>query len=311
MRQRYAKIIQDLQQHFQNQGYSATRARLKAEDLFHEKNSIYYPLVHHGSPNLQGLKPNETRNPYGTQSLPNTATDNYNLGLICQKVGNFEQAAQLYHLAAATGHAGAEASLAYLFEMGWGVPADASQAVSFYSRAARQGHAVAQYMLGQAHENGLGGLPQSHERAVELYKLGAAQGDAAATDNLGACYANGLGVDQSVAEARRLYGLAVARGDSEDSENARANLQTINDRIQQYCPLLGQRMVLRGLNTAALNGMCGTSVDFGFTEKDPETGDWVAASGRYTVRLDGPEGRLVKVRAANVEEEEKGPGARR
>ena len=53
MRQRYAKIIQDLHQHFQKQGYSATRARLKAEDLFHEKNSIYYPLVHHGSPILQ------------------------------------------------------------------------------------------------------------------------------------------------------------------------------------------------------------------------------------------------------------------
>ena len=28
------------------------------------------------------------------------------------------------------------------------------------------------------------------------------------------------------------------------------------------------------------------------------------ASARYTVRLDGPEGRRVKVRAANVEEEE-------
>ena len=63
-------------------------------------------------------------------------------------------------------------------------------------------------------------------------------------------------------------------------------------------------MVLRGLNTAALNGTRGTAVDFGFTERDPEGRGWVTASGRYTVRLDGPEGRLVKVRAANVEEEE-------
>ena len=59
-------------------------------------------------------------------------------------------------------------------------------------------------------------------------------------------------------------------------------------------------MVLRGLNTAALNGTRGTAVDFGFSEKHPETGNWVIASGRYTVRLDGPEGRLVKVRATNV-----------
>ena len=194
MRQRYAKIIQDLQQHFQNQGYSATRARLKAEDLFHEKNSIYYPLVHHGSPNLEGLKPNETRNPYGTQSLPNTATDNYNLGLICQKVGNYEQAAQLYHLAAATGHAGAQASLAYLFEMGWGVPTDAFQAVSFYSRAARQGHAVAQYNLGRIYQNGLPDPVQpvkpNPQLAEQYLRQAGAQGIVSAFHQLGVLYYN-------------------------------------------------------------------------------------------------------------------------
>ena len=63
-------------------------------------------------------------------------------------------------------------------------------------------------------------------------------------------------------------------------------------------------MVLRGLNTAALNGTRGTAADFGCSERDPATGGWFVDSGRYTVRLDGPEGRLVKVRAANVEEEE-------
>ena len=70
-------------------------------------------------------------------------------------------------------------------------------------------------------------------------------------------------------------------------------------------------MVLRGLNTAALNGTRGTAVDFGFGERDNETretGKWVIDSGRYTVRLDGPEGRLVKVRPANVEVEEEGAG---
>ena len=70
------------------------------------------------------------------------------------------------------------------------------------------------------------------------------------------------------------------------------------------CPLLGQRVVLRGLTTATLNGTRGTAADFGFSEKNPETGDWVVDSGRYTVRLDGREGRLVKVRVGNVEEEE-------
>ena len=100
------------------------------------------------------------------------------------------------------------------------------------------------------------------------------------------------------AEARRLYELAVARG---EVECAPGYLQHLNDRIQQYCPLLGQRVVLRGLNTAALNGTPGTAVDFGCSEQDPEGTGWVTDSGRYTVRLEGPEGRLVKVRPANVE----------
>ena len=111
------------------------------------------------------------------------------------------------------------------------------------------------------------------------------------------CYDNGWGVDQSYAEARRLYELAVARG---ETQAAPANLQRINDRIQQFCPLLAQRVVLRGLNTATLNGTRGIAVDFGFSECDPKTGSWLHGSGRYTVRLDGPEERLVKVRTANV-----------
>ena len=144
-------------------------------------------------------------------------------------------------------------------------------------------------------------MPQSYERAVELYKLSEAQGHVFATYNLGRCYMNGDVVDQSFAETRRLYELAVARG---EAETAPVNLQFINHITQQHCPLFGQRVVLRGLDTAALNGTRGTAVDFGYSGRDPETGQWFVASARYTVRLDGPEGRLVKVRAANVEEEE-------
>ena len=77
-------------------------------------------------------------------------------------------------------------------------------------------------------------------------------------------------------------------------------LQNLNYAIQQDFPLLDQRVALCGLTTATVNGKRGTAIDFGFSERDPETGDWLTASGQYTVRLDAPEGRLVKVRAANV-----------
>ena len=101
----------------------------------------------------------------------------------------------------------------------------------------------------------------------------------------------------SYGESRRQFELAVARG---ETKGAPGNLQGLNDDIQQHCPLFTQRVVLDGLNTAALNGTRGTAVDFGFTERHSEIGILFTESGRYTVRLDGGEGRLVKVRVVNV-----------
>ena len=217
------------------------------------------------------------------------------------------RAFELYKQAAQQGHAVSQFNLGLSYKLGKGCEQSRDRAAKWWAKAAEQGDANAQCNLGNVYQEGEG-VPQSYERAVELYKLSEAQGNAAATTSLGACYVNGQGVDQSYAEVRRLYQLAVARG---ETEVAPGNLQIINDDIQQHCPLLDQRVVLRGLNTAALNGTRGTAVDFGFSERDPETGNWLIASGRYTVRLDGSEGRRVKVRAAHVEEEEKEPGGRR
>ena len=186
----------------------------------------------------------------------------------------------------------ARTDIGITYGVGKGCEQSHERAVEWWAKAAEQGHANAQCNLGIAYQLGQG-VPQSYERAVELYKLGEAQGHAGATNNLGRCHRKGWGVDHSYAEARRLFELAVARG---QSVNAPGNVQSTNDAIQQHCPLLGQRVVLRGLNTAALNGTRGTAVDFGFSERDLRTGHWFTASGRCTVRLDGPEGRLVKVR---------------
>ena len=194
MRQRYQRIMTDLTEHYKTRGYSQTRARLLAEDLFHQKSAIYYPLVHHASPNLGALGPKDSRNPYGTSTLANSAADNYNLGLLCQKVGNHEQAAQLFHQAALTGHAGAQASLAYLYETGQGVAKDAAQAVSFYTQAARQGQAVAQYNLGRIYQNGLDDgrqqVPANPQTAEYYLQQAASQGVVSAYHQLGVLYYN-------------------------------------------------------------------------------------------------------------------------
>ena len=194
MRKRYDKIIGDLKNYFIGRGHTEINAKQLAERLFHAKSEIYYPLVHHQSPNLDGLKPNQTRNPYSLSTISNTASDNYNLGLMCQKVRNYEQAAQLYLQAAKTGHARAQASLAYLYEIGEGVPQSPSQAVSYYTRAARQGHAIAQYNLGRIYQNGLSGgekpiAPNSKQAEFYLQRA-AAQGVVSAYHQLGILYYN-------------------------------------------------------------------------------------------------------------------------
>ena len=76
-------------------------------------------------------------------------------------------------------------------------------------------------------------------------------------------------------------------------------VQDLNAHIEEFCPLLGQRVILSGLTTEALNGACGAAVDFGFTQRAGSDA-WVSSSGRYTVRMDGPEGRTFKVKRENV-----------
>ncbi|SVD47315.1 uncharacterized protein METZ01_LOCUS400169, partial [marine metagenome] len=200
MKSRYQKIMQDLIGYYQSRGYPLASARLEANNLFHAKASIYYPLVYGGSPDLRGLKPNETRNPYGSSTLANSAADNYNLGLICQKVENYVQAAQLYEQAASTGHASAQASLAYLHEIGKGVPRNADKSLAFYTRAARQGHAVAQYNLGRIYQNGLSDgktqITPNSKQAEYYLQRAAAQGIINAHHQLGMLYYNfGLQID--------------------------------------------------------------------------------------------------------------------
>jgi len=158
---------------------------------------------------------------------------------------------ELYRQAARQGHAVCHHNVGNMYRReDQGCEQSHERAAEWWAKAAKQGDADAQYNLGNAYKGGQG-VPQSYERAVELYKLSEAQGHADATTSLRRCYAYKEGVDMSYAEARRLYELAVARG---ESEHAPTNLQRLNDHTQQNSPLLGQRVVLGGLNTAALNG---------------------------------------------------------
>ena len=212
---------------------------------------------------------------------------------------DYGRAFELVTQAAQQGDASSQANLGDMYRQGEGCEQSHERAVEWFAKAVKQGNANGQFSLGVAHRDGHG-VPQSYERAVEFFRLSEAQGHALASNSLGMCYANAWGVEHSIAEERRRYKLAVARGETEIAPD---NLQSTNLNIQDFFPFLDQRVVLIGLNTAALNGTRGTAVDFSYSEKHPEYSDardFVSASGRYTVRLDEPKGRLVKVREANV-----------
>eukprot|EP00628_Pelagophyceae_sp_CCMP2097_P027543 CAMPEP_0184191044 /NCGR_PEP_ID=MMETSP0976-20121227/2780_1 /TAXON_ID=483370 /ORGANISM="non described non described, Strain CCMP2097" /LENGTH=326 /DNA_ID=CAMNT_0026495443 /DNA_START=83 /DNA_END=1059 /DNA_ORIENTATION=+ len=115
-----------------------------------------------------------------------------------------KRAIQLYALAVAQGHAGAQGALAYCYYVGFGVTINYKTATMWFRCAADQGDAYAQFFLGKMFLKGEG-VAQSSAEAVRWYRLAAAQGDADAIYMLGAFYANGVAVPQDLDEALRLY----------------------------------------------------------------------------------------------------------
>jgi len=113
------------------------------------------------------------------------------------------------------GKAWAQSSLGRKYQDGDGVDQSYQQAVEMYELAASQGHAVAQYNLGCMYDDGRG-VDQSYERAAEYYEAAARQGFAKAQFNLGALYHNGQGVEHSY-EIARVWWIKAAEQGHENS----------------------------------------------------------------------------------------------
>ena len=109
------------------------------------------------------------------------------------------------------GKAWAQSSLGRKYQDGDGVDQSYQQAVELYELAASQGHAVAQYNLGCLYDGGRD-VDQSYERAAEYYEAAARQGFAKAQFNLGAVYHNGQGVEHSYEIARAWWIKAAEQG---------------------------------------------------------------------------------------------------
>ena len=191
-RQRYEQIMADLRRFYLARGYRAEQADQLALQLFELKLQLYSQLIVRGALNTANLPKDQNLNPYSQNPKGNSSADNYNLGLMCQKVGDHKQAAALFERAARTNHAMAQANLAYLYEKGLGVPIDLAKALDYYLKAAQQGHAIAQYNLGRIYQNGLTHgterVTADPVKADVFLQRAASQGIVAAYHQLGVLY---------------------------------------------------------------------------------------------------------------------------
>ena len=130
------------------------------------------------------------------------------------------------------GKAWAQSMLGGRYRDGVGVDQSYQQAKELFELAASQGDADAQFNLGCLYGNGQG-VDQSDERAAEYYEAAAAmQGHAKAQYSLGVLYANGEGVEQSFETARTWLMKAAEQG----NVNAIKGLQQLDKHEGRTTP---------------------------------------------------------------------------
>ena len=226
----------------------------------------------------------------------------YKYGKGCDQ--SSEQAFEWCAKAALQGDPWSQYTIADLYHTGDGCDQSHEKAFEWWSKAADQGRTVVSdsvhNQLGRAYEEGWG-VQRDYARAVDQFKLGMARGDLLATSNLAGCYMMGRGATQSYAEAKRLLALAKAAAVDPDRE-LQEMFHQHQLEIDKY-RALGRRVVLGRLRAEHLNGALGTAIDFSYgkVEYNPANhNQWRGSDGRYTVELDGPEKRRVKVKSYNV-----------
>ena len=105
--------------------------------------------------------------------------------------GDYETSAELLIPLAEAGDAQAQFNLGLMYDQGFGVPKDYTEAIKWYRKAAAQGLALAQANLGIMYEKGFG-VQQDYAEAVKWYRKAAVQGNHKAQRSLGVMYERGL-----------------------------------------------------------------------------------------------------------------------
>ena len=132
-------------------------------------------------------------------------------GMVAAQRGDYATALREFRPLAEQGDANAQFSLGIMYDHGYGVPENDTEALKWWRKAAEQGYANAQYSLGLMYRKGRG-VPENHAEAVKWYRTAAEQGHVYAQHNLGEIYAKGIGVPRNYVKAYMWISLAKAQG---------------------------------------------------------------------------------------------------
>ena len=140
--------------------------------------------------------------------------------------GQYELAFKTWEPLANMGNAKAQATLAWMYHTGKGVPKNLHKAFYWYQRAAYQSHEIAHNNLGVFYEQGLG-VRRNYAKAAQHYREAAELGYGFAQYNLGMLYQRGKGIKKSKKQA--IYWLQIASW--QGVKQAQAQLQNMGLKV--------------------------------------------------------------------------------
>lgn len=121
------------------------------------------------------------------------------------------------------------AILGQFYQEGFGVKADAKQAVAFYQQAAKAGNPLGLYRLAVATYAGQGGLKANPKKAYQLATQAAQKGNANAIGLMGVFNEQGLGgVKKDVNKAIQLFQAGCKQGDALSCQKIKAYVEAVN-----------------------------------------------------------------------------------
>ncbi|KAF9901566.1 hypothetical protein EC991_006014 [Linnemannia zychae] len=145
-----------------------------------------------------------------------------NLGAVYLKGGygveqDYTKAFEYFLKGAEKGYAGAQETVAYLYEEGQGVEQDFEKAIAWYKKAGRKGNGAALYRLGNMYHNGRG-VEKNFYKAKVQYDRAVRSGSVAAQYAVGVYFEFGWGVSRNYVSAMEYFILAAKNGSEEGAK---------------------------------------------------------------------------------------------